>query len=308
MSLQRLTAGAAVLGLWAAGCSAQVAYMMSSDGSTRTWRGDGQTAETFGVLRTPTYPSGLDFSADGRVWAVDWSMNLYEWDRTQRVWILRFDLRRVNGSTMSGFMKDLAWDPVGGRLLVLLVGQYPDFRSPDSTWILAVNTANGGLSLVGRVPGLDPYTRDYPMGLAVDSGGTVWVLTSSDREIFRLTPSAGGFDVTRAAQLPSSAGFTEALTVDWRRGDAMYVGGTNGVWRLNPDGTLGARLIASGAVDIAMSRCEADVDTGGFVDLFDYAAFVGWYEAGDRRADLTGDGVVDQRDYGRMVEAFESGC
>lgn len=298
----------AVMGGWASAGSAQVAYMMRSDDTVAAWRAGTQRAESFGRVPTSTHTGGFEIGADGRVWAVDWGMILQEWDRTRSAWVVRYDLRQANGSQMSGFMKDLAWDPVGGRLLVLLVGRFPEFRSPDSTWILAIDPTNGHLSLVGRAPDLDPYTRDYPMGLAVDSTGTVWVLTSSDRELFRLTPSAEGFSAQRVVQFPTSAGFTEALAVDWRRGDQMYVGGTNGMWQVGPGWTLGQQVTRSAVVDAAMSPCEADVDTDGFVDMFDYATFVGRFEAGEPRADLTGDGVVDLQDYARMVEAFERGC
>lgn len=54
--------------------------------------------------------------------------------------------------------------------------------------------------------------------------------------------------------------------------------------------------------------CVADANRDGFVDGFDYAAFVEAYEAGEASADVDGDGAVDDRDYAGFVGAFESGC
>jgi hypothetical protein len=55
-------------------------------------------------------------------------------------------------------------------------------------------------------------------------------------------------------------------------------------------------------------ECLADFNADGFVDAFDYAAFVGAFEGGDPNADANGDGFLDFFDYGRFVEVFEGGC
>jgi hypothetical protein len=54
--------------------------------------------------------------------------------------------------------------------------------------------------------------------------------------------------------------------------------------------------------------CLADFNADGFVDFFDYDAFVNAFETGDPAADANGDGFLDFFDYDAFVGAFESGC
>ena len=55
----------------------------------------------------------------------------------------------------------------------------------------------------------------------------------------------------------------------------------------------------------------ADFNGDGFLDFFDYDAFVACFEGAGcpegRTADFNGDGFVDFADYGEFVAAFESG-
>lgn len=54
--------------------------------------------------------------------------------------------------------------------------------------------------------------------------------------------------------------------------------------------------------------CLADFDKSGFVDIDDYAAFVGVFESGEQGADFDGSGFVDVEDFAAFVGAFEQGC
>ena len=58
--------------------------------------------------------------------------------------------------------------------------------------------------------------------------------------------------------------------------------------------------------------CPADFNGDGFLDFFDYDAFVSCFEEGvcppGRSADFNGDGFADFFDYDAFVEAFEAGC
>lgn len=58
--------------------------------------------------------------------------------------------------------------------------------------------------------------------------------------------------------------------------------------------------------------CRADFDGDGFLDLFDFDAFVGCFENGacppDTTADYDGDGFIDLFDYDLFVADFEQGC
>jgi hypothetical protein len=63
---------------------------------------------------------------------------------------------------------------------------------------------------------------------------------------------------------------------------------------------------------IVRYACGADFNGDGFVDFFDYDAFVACFEGSacppDRDADFNRDGFVDFFDYDAFVELFETGC
>jgi hypothetical protein len=57
--------------------------------------------------------------------------------------------------------------------------------------------------------------------------------------------------------------------------------------------------------------CAADFNGDGFLDFFDYDAFVACFEGGTcggGSADFNGDGFVDFFDYDGFVGVFEAGC
>jgi hypothetical protein len=70
-------------------------------------------------------------------------------------------------------------------------------------------------------------------------------------------------------------------------------------------GTQGFGLVVSGGVE---TLCLADFNGDGFVDFFDYDAFVEGYEAGSAFNDINGDGFLDFFDYDAFVEVYEAGC
>ncbi len=56
-------------------------------------------------------------------------------------------------------------------------------------------------------------------------------------------------------------------------------------------------------------RCmDPDLTRDGFIDQFDYLAFVAAFESGDALGDYNRDGFTDFFDYGEFVTAFEEGC
>ncbi|GMV24607.1 MAG: hypothetical protein AMXMBFR58_06380 [Phycisphaerae bacterium] len=65
---------------------------------------------------------------------------------------------------------------------------------------------------------------------------------------------------------------------------------------------------ASDADFAIAGTCPGDFDLSGFVDLEDYIAFVGAFEAGDISADVDGTGFVDLEDFNSFVGWFEEGC
>jgi hypothetical protein len=54
--------------------------------------------------------------------------------------------------------------------------------------------------------------------------------------------------------------------------------------------------------------CQADINSDGLVDLFDYLDFVQLFAAGSSQADFNSDSIVDFFDYLDFVEAFSAGC
>jgi hypothetical protein len=72
-------------------------------------------------------------------------------------------------------------------------------------------------------------------------------------------------------------------------------------------GVAGRRIVLMPTPTLGHAS-PADANDDGFVDFFDYEAFVGRYESGGPGADLTGDGMVDAFDYDAFVGAFEEGC
>lgn len=59
---------------------------------------------------------------------------------------------------------------------------------------------------------------------------------------------------------------------------------------------------------VQLAVCTADILCDGFLDFFDYDAFVVAYETGDAVADFNEDGFLDFFDYDAFVIAFETGC
>jgi agmatine/peptidylarginine deiminase len=64
--------------------------------------------------------------------------------------------------------------------------------------------------------------------------------------------------------------------------------------------------------DVVIGECAADFNGDGFLDFFDYDAFVACFEGATcppgRTADYNGDGFADFFDYDAFVEAYERGC
>ena len=61
-------------------------------------------------------------------------------------------------------------------------------------------------------------------------------------------------------------------------------------------------------LSVGGSFCPAEINGDGFLDFFDYDAFVTAFEAGSLEADINRDCFADFFDYDSFVEAFETGC
>jgi hypothetical protein len=56
------------------------------------------------------------------------------------------------------------------------------------------------------------------------------------------------------------------------------------------------------------TECEADFDSNGQLDFFDYLDFIAAFAAADPAADFDGNGQIDFLDYLDFIAAFDSGC
>ena len=61
-------------------------------------------------------------------------------------------------------------------------------------------------------------------------------------------------------------------------------------------------------VRLTQVDCAADFNADGFLDFFDYDAFVGAFEIGRSGSDYNADGFTDFFDYDAYVTDFETGC
>ncbi len=71
--------------------------------------------------------------------------------------------------------------------------------------------------------------------------------------------------------------------------------------------TMGKQVIPAASLS-RLNPCGADFNNDGFLDFFDYDAFVEAFETGGPGTDFNGDGFVDFFDYDDFVLAYEAGC
>jgi len=57
-----------------------------------------------------------------------------------------------------------------------------------------------------------------------------------------------------------------------------------------------------------MIICPADLNQDGNIDVLDFFAFIGFFNAGDPAADLNGDGAIDVLDFFEFILDFQTGC
>ncbi|QOI99969.1 MAG: hypothetical protein HRU70_05505 [Phycisphaeraceae bacterium] len=86
-----------------------------------------------------------------------------------------------------------------------------------------------------------------------------------------------------------------------------------GVWRIRIWQTAGCCGIEVDHLQYGfIAECRADFNADGFVDFFDFDAYVECFEGGEcppgASADFDGDGFIDFFDFQGFVDAFETGC
>jgi V8-like Glu-specific endopeptidase len=110
-----------------------------------------------------------------------------------------------------------------------------------------------------------------------------------------------GYNAENGTLYTINAVTEQMLRVNTSTGSATVVGPTSAIWGGNYG--LGA---------VVAVTCPADFNRDGFLDFFDYDAFVACFEGVScppgRTADFNADGFADFFDYDAYVEAFEVGC
>lgn len=83
-----------------------------------------------------------------------------------------------------------------------------------------------------------------------------------------------------------------------------------GAWGVYPLFSSGTILVSDMQRGLFVLRvdCPVDLDGDGEATPFDFAAFVHLFGAGDARADLSHDGVLDRCDFEEFQRRFQSGC
>lgn len=244
----------------------------------------------------------------------------------------------VNANTTGGVTTNTLWliDPDTGAqarlgavtgLATTLNGLGFD---PASRTLYAIAQASGQLYQV------DLTTR-AATALGSPLGGTIGALDfdpttgmllgiddqSAGSRLVRIDPG------TRVMQVVGSLGAGIAdcngLGVDPRDGSIYTVHATSGnLLRVNAATGVGTVVGATRGVfgsgfgmafAVTTSACPGDADADGAVTIADLEAFLGWYEAGDLRADLDDGSATFHRDAGVTIDdllaflaAYEAGC
>jgi hypothetical protein len=159
----------------------------------------------------------------------------------------------------------------------------------------------GTLSLSGSI--LADGTA--PLNASGGAGGSLWISAYAVLGTGTIR-AAGATEATTNDSSGGGGGGRIALT-DYCVLDpaiALFVPGG--------DGPRSEQIGASGTIHLAPRQsgcCRADVNADGFLDFFDYDAFVLAFEGGGGvDPDFNRDGFVDFFDYNDFVAAFEAGC
>jgi hypothetical protein len=220
---------------------------------------------------------------------------------------------------------------------------FPPVTSPARTFPKMADVLSGVPTAGEKLPTVTNATRRFR--LVVRDNSTVGVGASAISPLVSLTIAGSGpFAVTTPSQGQSVSG---PGTITWSVGGTNVAPisrsqvtvrlstdsgvtfpttlgtfantGTANVTFPNQSSAAGAarvRIDPVGGAFFAMSRpftlvnaCPPDFNGDGFLDFFDYDAFVTSFETGTGpSADFNGDGFVDFFDYDAYVAAFEAGC
>jgi len=202
----------------------------------------------------------------------------------------------------------LAHTDAAGNRLNGLTGQVHQglYRS---TW------AAGCVNSTAILRRISPSAQVVPWTLACNDGGCV------NRASLEYVPATNCIWVTRAANT-NDIGVYDLDTDSWgvvkvnrpdgsplamENVDLQLVGDRMYIYSQNETAVYSINALVDGE-----ASCAVDFDGDGFVDFFDFSAYVDCFEGGacppGKSADFDGDGFVDFFDFSAFVEAFETGC
>ncbi|XVJ59262.1 MAG: hypothetical protein HEQ23_07615 [Tepidisphaera sp.] len=198
--------------------------------------------------------------------------------------------------------------PTPGEKLPTVTGVTRDFRA-----VVRDNDAGlAGASVISPVvsltiAGTGPFAVTAPtQGQSIASGSRVVRWSRGGTQNAPISTS----------QVQISLSLDDGLTFPFALGQFANSGQATVTLPNRSSNVARIRIDPVGNIYFAMSRpftlvnsCPADFNADGFLDFFDYDAFVTAFETGEGpSADFNGDDFVDFFDYDAYVAAFEAGC
>ncbi len=164
------------------------------------------------------------------------------------------------------------------------------------------------------LPGVIDEIRVYDRALSADEAALLHESPAGEPVVEpQLVTTCPGGEVTFRVRHLSIAGGGGA-TYQWFK-DGVATAFTGSTLTVSAAETAGYSCVVTASCGGGMSSearvvvCRPDFNCDGFLDFFDYDAFVQAFETGGGLdADFNGDGFVDFFDYDDFVAAFELGC
>lgn len=154
-----------------------IAYGLESSGALRVF--DSSTPSVSTVLTSVTsFADGLAVGGDGSIWVINWSGSLWHVDPVSGV---KTNRGLVSRPQPSGFFKDMAWDPVGNRLVATFLGSGAQGQLVNS--LLTINTDTAVSTTLGQITGLQGFNQTV-LTLAIDQSGRASVGNYGDGYIY----------------------------------------------------------------------------------------------------------------------------
>ena len=261
----------------------------------------------------PTPLAGLTFDGQGRLLGFTPSTDntTYEIDRVTgeaaRIGPLRLSAREGGMTVAEDGTIFAARTGSPARLFTI----DPRTGSGSTATRLDITTDISGLAARddGMLIGLDLRETDGPAALREidpDTGATSQLAPiAADAPL----DDVGGMTIIDGPQGPvgyfvvtgdASGSPAELWRFDPYSGDQLLVGEISGA-----NGPVAA---VTGLAGLPCEQCLADLDGDCQATLFDFLELSNWFDQGDTRADLNGDGTIDVVDFLFFLGVFEAGC